>query len=96
MHEIMKLTVRSLYDIQKLRIEMGNRLSAQVRDGVLTKDWEDRARSHHKRLEEAENEIEKDLKKLLSDIRLLVRHTYNIRIADLIYIKIVFRPKKGE
>ena len=65
--EVMRLTVRSLYDIQKLRIEMGNRLSAQKRLGVLTEDWEKRLAVHQEVLEKREMEMGKDIKLLLSD-----------------------------
>lgn len=63
--EILRLTVRSLYDVQKLRIEMSNRLSAQQRIGVLTEEWNLRCQAHQRRLEVAELEMEKDLKALL-------------------------------
>lgn len=54
-YDAMRLAVRSLYDAQKLRIEMGNRIAAQVRDGILSEEWNERLSRHLDTLRSAEH-----------------------------------------
>ena len=56
-----RLAVRSYYDAQKLRIEMSNRRNAQVREGVLSDEWDDRLAAHDLGMQAIERGLIKDI-----------------------------------
>ncbi len=62
-----RTTVRSLYDAQKLRIEMGNRMGAHQRDHVLDEKWAKRIAERQKAMRAIERSILRDVEKLLND-----------------------------
>ena len=60
-------TVRSLYDAQKIRIEMGNRMSAHLKDHVLTDHWAERIKERESAMRKIERGLLRDVEKLLQD-----------------------------
>lgn len=60
----MRLLTRSFYDNQKLRIETSNRIAAQMKQEVLSEEWQQHLQAHLKRLEESEAAALADIKYL--------------------------------
>jgi hypothetical protein len=65
--EFVKSAVRSLYDAQKLRIEVSNRISKQEKVKVLSEEWEVKARRHVLALRNVEKELLKDVRTVLRE-----------------------------
>lgn len=61
--EVIRKLVRSLYDAQKLRIQVGNRVFAGLTGETLDPVWAERAQFHARQLETVERELLKDVKK---------------------------------
>ncbi|HEY3175664.1 MAG TPA: transposase [Candidatus Polarisedimenticolia bacterium] len=66
--EPLRLAVRSFYDAQKLRIEMGNRIAAQVRADTISPEWEGPLLRHSVALSDIESEIFDDISGLLEEV----------------------------
>jgi len=97
--EELKILVRGLYDIQKLRIQMGNRISANLREKVIPLECVVELQKHLNSLKKTEDAMIKDLAKLLKNFFIFTEYLKEVKgvgpkMASVIISEIDIRKAK--